>query len=172
MPRREAGSRRDVPRIHGRVRRADVLSSGCGTTKETRALGPQRGTVMRMQLLIPAMAMLAVLGARGAGAAGSDGAPASDGLKPGDVLDQKSAQRAEGLLPPEILKHYQHNEYVNPISDWPANVYNWPEDFQAGSKQNTGRYTTGKLGEILETASGKQPAYIIPKSIPLTRPQP
>jgi len=116
---------------------------------------------MRMQLLIPAMAMLAVLGARGAGAAGSDGAPASDGLKPGDVLDQKSAQRAEGLLPPEILKHYQHNEYVNPISDWPANVYNWPEDFQAGSKQNTGRYTTGKLGEILETASGKQPAYII-----------
>ncbi len=116
---------------------------------------------MRMQLLIPAIAMLAVLGARGAGAAGSDGAPASDGLKPGDVLDQKSAQRAEGLLPPEILKHYQHNEYVNPISDWPANVYNWPEDFQAGSKQNTGRYTTGKLGEILETASGKQPAYII-----------
>src|SRR6266550_2136207 len=161
MRRREAGRRRDAPRIHGRVRRADVLSSGCGTTKETRALGPQRGTVMRMQLLIPAIAMLAVLGARGAGAAGSDGAPASDGLKPGDVLDQKSAQRAEGLLPPEILKHYQHNEYVNPISDWPANVYNWPEDFQAGSKQNTGRYTTGKLGEILEKASGKQPAYII-----------
>jgi len=32
MPRREAGSRRDVPRIHSRVRRADVLSSGCGTT--------------------------------------------------------------------------------------------------------------------------------------------
>ena len=63
---------------------------------------------MRMQLLIPAMAMLAVLGARGAGAAGSDGAPASDGLKPGDVLDQKSAQRAEGLLPPEILKRLTH----------------------------------------------------------------
>src|SRR2546430_1870582 len=116
---------------------------------------------MRMQLLIPAIAMLAVLGARGAGAAGSDGAPASDGLKPGDVLDQKSAQRAEGLLPPEILKHYQHNEYVNPISDWPANVYNWPEDSQAASKQNGGRYTTGRLGEILESASGKQPAYII-----------
>src|SRR5438067_5485300 len=122
MRRREAGRRRDAPRMHGCFRRTDILSSVCGTTKETRALGPQRGTVMRMQLLIPAMAMLAmlaVLGARGAGAAGSDGAPASDGLKPGDVLDQKSAQRAEGLLPPEILKHYQHNEYVNPISDWP-----------------------------------------------------
>src|SRR2546429_5878583 len=106
---------------------------------------------MRMQLLIPAMAMLAVLGARGAGAAGSDGAPASDGLKPGDVLDQKSAQRAEGLLPPEILKHYQHNEYVNPISDWPANRHNLPEDFQAGRKQNTRRYKTGKRGETLDT---------------------
>src|SRR5207245_3999595 len=116
---------------------------------------------MRMRLLILAIAMLAVLGARGAGAAGGDGAPASDRLKPGDVLDQKSAQRAEGLLPPEILKHYQHNEHVNPISEWPANVYNWPEDFQAGSKQNAGRYTTGKPGEILATASGKQTEYLI-----------
>src|SRR3989475_5044668 len=116
---------------------------------------------MRMQLLIPAIAMLAVLGARGADAAGSDGAPASDGLKPGDVLDQKSAQRAEGLLPPEILKHYQHNEYGTPIAEWPGNVYTGPKNSQAGSKQNTERYTTGKLGEILETASGKQPAYII-----------
>src|SRR2546422_8149391 len=31
---REAGSRRDVSRIHRGVCRADVLSSGCGTTKE------------------------------------------------------------------------------------------------------------------------------------------
>src|SRR3989449_1049230 len=117
---------------------------------------------MRTRVVLShAVVMLILLVATGVRADTPGSAASSDGLKPGDVLDTKSAQRAEGLLPPEILKHYQHNEYVNPISDWPANVYNWPEDFQAGSKQNTGRYTTGKLGEILESASGKQPAYII-----------
>src|SRR5437764_4539965 len=116
---------------------------------------------MRTRVLIPVVVMLILLVASGVLADAPGGAAPSDGLKPGDVLDQRNWQRAEGLLPPEILKHYEKNEYVNPISDWPANVYNWPEDFQAGSKQNTGRYTTGKLGEILESASGKQPAYII-----------
>src|SRR2546426_11903176 len=116
---------------------------------------------MRTRVLIPAVVMLVLLVASGVLADATGGAASSDGLKPGDVLDQRSWQRAEGLLPSEILKHYEHNEYVNPISDWPANVYNWPEDFLAGSKQNAGRYTTGKLGEILESASGKQPAYII-----------
>src|SRR5436305_12625157 len=101
---------------------------------------------MRMHRLIPAIAMLAVLGARGAGAAGSDGAPASDGLKPGDVLDQKSAQRAEGLLPPEILKHYQHNEYVNPISDWTANVYNWQDAYTGWCKEYSASETFGNVG--------------------------
>src|SRR5437870_7960078 len=116
---------------------------------------------MRTRVLIPAVVMLTLLVASGVLADAPGGAASSDGLKPGDVLDQRNWQRAKGLLPPEILKHYEKNEYVNPISDWPANVYNWPEDFLAGSKQNAGRYTTGKLGEILESASGKQPAYII-----------
>src|SRR3989441_5717896 len=112
-------------------------------------------------VLIHAVVMLILLVATGVRADAPGGAASSDGLKPGDVLDQRTFQKAEGLLPSEILKHYEHNEYVNPISDWPANLYNWPEDFLAGSKQNAGRYTTGKLGEILESARGKQPAYII-----------
>ena len=45
---------------------------------------------------------------------------ATDGLKPGDVLDKTNWQKAEGLLPPEILKHYQNGEYANAIVDWPA----------------------------------------------------
>src|SRR6185503_316151 len=44
---------------------------------------------------------------------------ASEGLKPGDTLGPDSWQKAEKLLPPEILAHYKTGEYVNPINDWP-----------------------------------------------------
>jgi len=115
---------------------------------------------MRIRTIL-VVALLVLLVADGIRAESTDGGAASDGLKPGDVLDERSAPRAERLLPPEVLKHYQHNEYVNSIASWPADVYNWPEDFLAGSKQNAGRYTTGKLGEILDSATGKQPPYLI-----------
>src|SRR5207248_734952 len=107
-------------------------------TKRARAVPmPQtRGPSMTMRALIPAIAVVVVLVATSLHAEGTGGAAASDGLKPGDVLDQKSASRAEGLLPAEVLKHYQQNEYVNPIASWPEDIYNWPEDFQAGTKQN------------------------------------
>src|SRR5437867_5100481 len=111
---------------------------------------------MRTRVVAPALVVLGLL----AGSAFAEGA-ASDGFKPGEVLDHSTAARAEGLMPPEVLKHYQHDEYVNPISSWPADVYNWPDDFQAGTKQNAGRFTTGKLGDIVDTATGKQPPYLI-----------
>jgi hypothetical protein len=89
-------------------------------------------------------------------------AVASDnGLKPGDMLDQQNWQAAEKLLPPEILKHYQDGGYANRIESWPADVYNWPKDFQEGSKTNVGKYKIGSKGEILDAATGKQPEYII-----------
>ena len=113
---------------------------------------------MRTEILVAA-AFVLVVGV--AGGFSADGTPVADGFKPGEVLDSKTAARAESLLPPEVLKHYQKSEYVNPIAEWPTDLYNWPEDFQAGSKQNAGRFTTGKLGEILDTATGKQPSYII-----------
>ena len=45
---------------------------------------------------------------------------ADEPLKAGDVLDKDTASRAEGLLPPEILRHYQDGKYANRIVDWPA----------------------------------------------------
>ena len=86
---------------------------------------------------------------------------ATDGLKPGDVLDQSNWQRAENLMPPEILKHYKDGEYKNKISSWPTNVYTWPADFDAGTKQNAGKFKIGPSGEVLDKASGKQPDFII-----------
>ncbi len=114
---------------------------------------------MRRGVVVSLVAVLASLVASGVRA--ETGGPASDGLKPGDVVDSSSWQRAQDLLPPEVLKHYEKNEYVNKVSSWPEDVYNWPEDFQAASKQNAGKYKIGKLGEILDASTGKQPPYIL-----------
>src|SRR3989442_13774076 len=119
---------------------------------------------MRRRVVVPALAVVVVLVARGVLA--ETGAPASDGLKPGDTLDSNTWKKAENLLPPEVLKHYEKNEYVNKIVSWPEERYNWPEDFHAATKQNAGRYTTGKLGEILDRSSRKQPPYILGFPLP------
>jgi hypothetical protein len=97
--------------------------------------------------------------------------PATDGLKPGDVLNQSNWQKAKGLLPPEILKHYETGEYVNPIVDWPVDDYVWPPDFVAGSKHNEGRFDIGPEGEIIDKATGKQPEYIIGFPFPTIDPK-
>lgn len=33
-------------------------------------------------------------------------------------LDAATWQEAEGLLPPEILRHYRNGEYANPLIEW------------------------------------------------------
>ena len=69
-------------------------------------------------------------------------ATATDGLKPGDVLNETNWQKAEGLLPPEILKHYQSGEYANPIVDWPREKYEWPPDFPPRLRRMPGNSTS------------------------------
>jgi len=109
---------------------------------------------------------LAVAVALGAGLT----ARAADELKPGDTLDQTTWQKAEGLLPPEILEHYKKNEYVNRIADWPASKYTWPPDFHAGTDANEGKFKLGERGDILEKESGKQPPYILGRPFPTIDP--
>ena len=92
---------------------------------------------------------------------------ATDGLKPGDVLGTTNWQKAEGLLPPEILKHYQNGEYVNPIVDWPMERIDWPPDFLAGTEKNAGQFDVDDAGTIIEKGTGKQPAYIIGFPFPI-----
>src|SRR5262245_28811810 len=89
------------------------------------------------------------------------GTARADGLKPGETLGPDNWQKAEKLLPPEILAHYKAGEYVNPINDWPESVFTWPTDFAAGTKANEGKYGLGPHGEVVEKASGKQPSFIL-----------
>jgi hypothetical protein len=93
-------------------------------------------------------------------------APAAEELKKGDTLGPDTWQRAEGLLPPEILAHYKAGEYVNPIAEWPVDVFTWPTDFAAGSKANAGKFDLGDKGHIVEKGTETQPQYLIGHPFP------
>ena len=82
------------------------------------------------------------------------------GLQPGMTLDPSTAALAKGLLPPEILKHYEKGEYKNEIVAWPAGVGTHGPDFDAQTKRNAESLTLDDKGTIVDKASGKQPPYI------------
>jgi hypothetical protein len=84
----------------------------------------------------------------------------------GETLDKTTWQKAEGLLPPEILAHYRDGGYSNAIVDWPADKNDMGTDFEAGSRANEGRFTTSPAGTILDKATGQQPPYIIGHPFP------
>jgi Protein of unknown function (DUF1329) len=111
---------------------------------------PRAARIFLMLGIITALASAAP-----ATAAASDAA-----LKPGDVLNQSNWQKAEGLLPPEILKHYKTGEYVNRIVAFPEGSFNWPPDFKEASGKNQGRYAVGKQGQVIDKSTGKQPPFV------------
>src|SRR5262245_55734027 len=79
----------------------------------------------------------------------------------GDMIDKNNWQKAENLLPPEILRHYKDGEYANKFVDWPMSKFNHPPDFKAGSEANAGKFTTSPEGTISDKSTGKQPDYVI-----------
>ena len=69
------------------------------------------------------------------------GTEVAPGLKIGDTLGASNAGAAKDLLPPEVLAHYQKDEYQNPIVSWPDGIIHWDHSFEAATKQNEGKYT-------------------------------
>src|SRR5262249_6870008 len=98
-------------------------------------------------------------------------AAAADDVKPGTTLDSSTASGAKDLLPPEILSHYQKNEYVNQVLDWPDAKFNWPEDFQAATKKNEGRFAIASDGHIVEKDSNQQPPWVFGFPFPTVDPK-
>ena len=70
----------------------------------------------------PRLLLLALAVATLVGVTARDGR--ADDFKTGDMVDKESWQKAEGLLPPEILRHYKEGEYANKFVDWPAAKFN------------------------------------------------
>ncbi len=87
-------------------------------------------------------------------------------LPPGATLDSSGWQQAEGLLPPEILRHYERGEYQSPIAQWPAEQYNWPPDFRAATEANEGKFEIGADGSLIGTESGTLPEYVLGHPFP------
>jgi Protein of unknown function (DUF1329) len=84
-------------------------------------------------------------------------------LHDGDVLGPDNWREAQGLLPEEILAHYEKGEYVNAIADLSKPGYVsilQPDDFRRASEANRGKYELPDGGPIVERATGQQPPYI------------
>jgi hypothetical protein len=90
---------------------------------------------------------------------------AAEDFKTGEMIDKSSWQKAENLLPPEILKHYKEGDYQNKFVDWPASQYTWAPDFKAGTDANEGKFAIGDLGTLVDK-TGKRPPYIIGHPFP------
>jgi hypothetical protein len=84
-------------------------------------------------------------------------------LRDGEELGPANAEAARGLLPDEILEHYRRGEYRNRIMDLGRpglRTLDNPPEFQEASRANRGRYALGPDGSVVETATGRQPAFI------------
>lgn len=89
----------------------------------------------------------------------------------GEMIDQSNWQKAKGLLPPEILKHYEKGEYANKFVDWPAEKNGMAPEFKAGTEANAGKFTLTPEGTIIEKATGQQPPFIVGYPFPTIDPQ-
>ncbi|HVN84137.1 MAG TPA: DUF1329 domain-containing protein [Candidatus Binatia bacterium] len=104
--------------------------------------------------------LLAMLALAYAGAAVADtGEEIVPGLRVGDVLDQRNADLAKDLLPPEIYKHYKNGEYHNKIVAYPTGNLHWEKAFAEATEKNVGQLDVDARGTIIEKGTGKQPAY-------------
>ena len=81
-------------------------------------------------------------------------------LKPGVVLGPDNYQAAEGLLPPEILKHYQTGDYKNVIVDYPVGSSKWEPAWKDATEKNAGQLDVDDVGTVIFKGSGKQPDYL------------
>ena len=88
------------------------------------------------------------------------GRPARADVQPGMTLDQSTADQAEGLLPPEILKHYKAGEYINPVIEFPNDRFKFDDSFNEGTQRNRTAIVLGPDKQPVDKATGKRPEYL------------
>ncbi len=84
----------------------------------------------------------------------------ADTLQPGEVLGPDNWQKAEGLLPPEILKHYRNGEYANAIAPWGDRWVKWGTTFLGHSDENAKWLDLDDKGSIIDKRTGQRPTYV------------
>ena len=89
------------------------------------------------------------------------------GLQPGMMLDQSNAALAKGLLPPELLAHFEKGEFANKIaSNYPANGGELGPEFDGQTKKNATTLDVDEHGTIIDKTTKKQPDYIFGTPFP------
>jgi hypothetical protein len=86
---------------------------------------------------------------------------------PGTVLNADTWQQAQSLLPPEFLDRYKNGQWQHEVVEAPAGTHFGDADFLAAGEKNVGQYAIGPDGGIIETGSGKQPAFIYGPPFPV-----
>ena len=91
---------------------------------------------------------------------GFAGGSARAELTTGTMLQQSNADQANGLLPPEILKHYKGGDYMNQIVDFPNGRFRWDDGFDAATRQNGERIILDESKAPVDKTTMKQPEYL------------
>jgi hypothetical protein len=86
---------------------------------------------------------------------------------PGTILNAETWQQAEGMMPPEFLDRYKNGQWQHQVVEAPAGTHFGDEDFLAAGEKNGGQYALGADGGIVESGSGKQPAFIYGPPFPV-----
>jgi hypothetical protein len=85
---------------------------------------------------------------------------ASAEQKPVAELNQQTWKIAEGLLPDEFLNRYKNGEWRHFIYEAPEGTHFGDDDWIAAGPANAGKYALGADGQVVDVATGKQPASI------------
>jgi hypothetical protein len=93
------------------------------------------------------------------------------GPAPGTVLNAQTWQQAEGLLPQEFLERYKSGQWEHEVVEAPPGTILADQDFLAAGQRNAGQYGIGAEGQIIETGSGGQPAFIYGPPFPIIDPK-
>jgi hypothetical protein len=104
------------------------------------------------------LALLALTGMiLGAAAASASG---DEPLAPGTMLDASNWRLAEGLLPPEVLRHYEQGGYANRVASW-TEPLEWDAEWRAAVEWNRQHLDVDAVGTITDKTTGKQPPYVL-----------
>ncbi|MEW6442312.1 MAG: DUF1329 domain-containing protein [bacterium] len=83
-------------------------------------------------------------------------------VAPGDVIDKTSWEKAQGLVPEELLAWVKQGEFVLPVGELHFKPGDCQPPFALEARStNTGKYALDQDGWIVETGSGQPAEHII-----------
>src|SRR5712691_11175121 len=81
-------------------------------------------------------------------------------VTPGMTIDQSTAAQAKDLLPPEIYRHYEKGEYVNPVVTFPDSRFQWDDGHAEATTWNRDHLVLDANKQPVDKDTGKRPEYV------------